>query len=60
MRWQEIAARFVLPYFLAKGEVAFGCPFQPGHGAQTGGLSRAGMAEQRGHALSGQGQVDIE
>lgn len=57
---QEMAACLVLPHRLVQREVTAGCPLQAGHGAQQGGLARAGVAEQRSDALAGQFEVDIE
>ena len=60
VRRHEAAAAFVLPDLAAEGEVAGRGAFQPCHGAQQGGLAGTGMAEQRGDAMAGQGQIDRE
>ena len=60
MGGQEHPLGVVLPHLAAHREIAARGPLQAGHGAQAGGLARAGVAEQGGHALAGQGQVHVE
>ena len=59
VRGQPAAAGIVLPDMAVDAHLALGT-FQSGDAAQAGGLAAARGAEQRGNALAGQLQIDVE